>query len=203
MAILFCRHISGAKRSVWSSTDPMPAGFSAWTTLGGKHRKREPPMPRRWKASGAGKGICRPCARAPTEALAQWWGERSRAAASPGAARALIEMNSLVDIRDVLPAIRVPTLVLHRRDDRDSQVDEGATLPTASIGQPSSNSPGKITSLPSTLIRSLILSRLLSRGVSRPPPANRMLATILFVDIVDFDPQGDASGRSKVGRGPE
>jgi len=58
-------------------------------------------------------------------ALARWWGERARAAASPGAARALIEMNSLMDIRSSLPAVHVPTLVLHRRDDRDSRVEEG------------------------------------------------------------------------------
>ena len=58
-------------------------------------------------------------------ALAQWWRERARAAASPGAARALVEMNSLVDVRDVLHAVHVPTLVLHRRDDAESHVDEG------------------------------------------------------------------------------
>jgi DNA-binding winged helix-turn-helix (wHTH) protein/pimeloyl-ACP methyl ester carboxylesterase len=62
------------------------------------------------------------------EELAQWWGERCRAAASPGAARALIEMNSLVDVRDVLGAVQTPTLVLHRRGDVDSNVDEGRYL---------------------------------------------------------------------------
>ena len=60
--------------------------------------------------------------------LARWWGERCRAAISPGAARALIEMNSLVDVRDVLAAVQAPTLVLHRRDDIDSSVDEGRYL---------------------------------------------------------------------------
>lgn len=59
------------------------------------------------------------------EELARWWGERCRAATSPGAARALIEMNSLVDVRDVLGAVQAPTLVLHRRDDIDSRVEEG------------------------------------------------------------------------------
>ena len=62
------------------------------------------------------------------EELARWWGERCRAATSPGAARALIEMNSLVDVRDVLPAVQAPTLVLHRRDDIDANVDEGRYL---------------------------------------------------------------------------
>jgi pimeloyl-ACP methyl ester carboxylesterase len=57
--------------------------------------------------------------------LASWWATRCRAATSPGAARALIEMNSLVDVRDVLSAVRAPTLVLHRRHDTDSDLEEG------------------------------------------------------------------------------
>ena len=59
------------------------------------------------------------------EELARWWGERCRAATSPGAARALVEMASLIDVRDVLGAVQAPTLVLHRRDDIDAHVDEG------------------------------------------------------------------------------
>jgi pimeloyl-ACP methyl ester carboxylesterase len=62
------------------------------------------------------------------EAMARWWGERCRAAASPGAARALVEMNTRIDVRDVLPAIHVPTLVLHRRGDVDVRVEEGRYL---------------------------------------------------------------------------
>ena len=62
------------------------------------------------------------------EELAQWWGQRCRAATSPGAARALIEMNSLVDVRDTLHAVQAPTLVLHRRHDVDSHVEEGRYL---------------------------------------------------------------------------
>jgi class 3 adenylate cyclase len=58
-------------------------------------------------------------------ALARWWEARARASASPGAARALIEMNSQIDVRDVLASVRVPALVLHRRGDRDSRVEEG------------------------------------------------------------------------------
>jgi pimeloyl-ACP methyl ester carboxylesterase/DNA-binding CsgD family transcriptional regulator len=62
------------------------------------------------------------------EELARWWGERCRAATSPGAARALIEMASLIDVRDALGAVQAPTLVLHRRDDIDPHVDEGRYL---------------------------------------------------------------------------
>jgi pimeloyl-ACP methyl ester carboxylesterase/DNA-binding CsgD family transcriptional regulator len=62
------------------------------------------------------------------EELARWWGQRCRAATSPGAARALIEMNTLVDVRDALRAVQAPTLVLHRRHDVDSDVQEGRYL---------------------------------------------------------------------------
>jgi predicted ATPase/pimeloyl-ACP methyl ester carboxylesterase len=62
------------------------------------------------------------------DAMAEWWQRRARAAASPGAARAIIEMNSRIDVRDVLPTIRVPTLVLHRRNDPDASVEGGRYL---------------------------------------------------------------------------
>jgi pimeloyl-ACP methyl ester carboxylesterase/DNA-binding winged helix-turn-helix (wHTH) protein len=59
------------------------------------------------------------------EAMARWWGQRARAAATPSTVRALIEMNSMVDVRHVLPTVRVPTLVLHRNGDKDSEIEEG------------------------------------------------------------------------------
>ena len=48
-----------------------------------------------------------------------------RRSASPGAAVALLRMNSQIDVRAVLPTIRVPTLVLQRVGDRDVNVEEG------------------------------------------------------------------------------
>jgi len=59
------------------------------------------------------------------DAMARWWGQRARAAATPSTVRALIEMNSLVDVRSVLPTVRVRALVLHRRGDQDSNLEEG------------------------------------------------------------------------------
>jgi class 3 adenylate cyclase len=50
------------------------------------------------------------------EGYRQRWHTFLRYAASPGAALALLRMNSQIDVRDVLPAIGVPTLVLYRRD---------------------------------------------------------------------------------------
>jgi pimeloyl-ACP methyl ester carboxylesterase len=62
------------------------------------------------------------------EAMALWWGQRARAAATPSTVRALIAMNSLIDVRGALAAVRVPTLVMHRRGDYDSRVEEGRYL---------------------------------------------------------------------------
>jgi class 3 adenylate cyclase len=53
-----------------------------------------------------------------------------RNSASPGAAVALLRMNAEIDIRNVLPAIRVPTLIMNRSGDRSVHVDEGRWMAT-------------------------------------------------------------------------
>src|SRR5690606_23460563 len=55
----------------------------------------------------------------------EWWAMYLRMGASPGAAVALTKMNAEIDVRNVLPSIRVPTLVIHRSDDRCLKVEEG------------------------------------------------------------------------------
>jgi pimeloyl-ACP methyl ester carboxylesterase len=61
-------------------------------------------------------------------AFRDWWAAYLRMGASPGAAVALTQMNAAIDIRDVLPSIRVPTLVIHRTGDRLLKVEEGRYL---------------------------------------------------------------------------
>jgi pimeloyl-ACP methyl ester carboxylesterase/DNA-binding CsgD family transcriptional regulator len=52
-----------------------------------------------------------------------WWARYLRMAASPAMARQVLRLNMALDIRDVLPQIDLPTLVLHRTD--DSWIDVG------------------------------------------------------------------------------
>ena len=66
--------------------------------------------------------------RAQDPAFREWWASYLRMGASPGAAVALTRMNAEIDIRAVLPSIRVPTLVLHRAGDRCLRVEEGRYL---------------------------------------------------------------------------
>jgi pimeloyl-ACP methyl ester carboxylesterase len=61
-------------------------------------------------------------------AFQAWWAAYLRMGASPGAAVALTRMNAEIDIRELLPSIRVPTLVIHRSGDQCLKVDEGRYL---------------------------------------------------------------------------
>jgi len=58
-------------------------------------------------------------------AFRDWWATYLRMGASPGAAVALTQMNAEIDVRNVLPSIRVPSLVIHRREDQCLKVEEG------------------------------------------------------------------------------
>lgn len=52
-----------------------------------------------------------------TPAHRSWWARYLRMAASPAMAQSLIRMNARLDIRELLPRIRTPTLILHRSED--------------------------------------------------------------------------------------
>lgn len=51
------------------------------------------------------------------ERYRNWWGRCERLSVSPSGAVALARMNAAIDVRSIVPTIRVPTLVLHRTDD--------------------------------------------------------------------------------------
>src|ERR1700733_82205 len=51
-----------------------------------------------------------------------------RLSASPGPVKAVIQMNALIDVRSILPSVRVPTLVLHRQNDANVPVERGCEL---------------------------------------------------------------------------
>jgi class 3 adenylate cyclase len=108
-----------------------------------------------------------------------------RAAASPGAAAAFIRMNSYADVRSILPAIQVPTLVLHRRGDRDVNVEEGRYLAARIAGAKFVELDGDDHYIGAGDVD--ILADEIEEFVTgtRPvPEPDRVLATVLFTDIV-------------------
>ncbi len=118
------------------------------------------------------------------DALAEWWSTRARAAAGPGAARELILVNSEIDVRDVLPVVQAPTLVLHRTGDQDSNVAEGRYIAERIPGGRFIELDGDdhLPWIDSDQILDEVEEFL--TGVRRGPLADRVLATVLFTDIV-------------------
>lgn len=55
----------------------------------------------------------------------EWLANYFRSGASPSAALVLTKMNTQVDIINILPSIKVPTLILQRKDDIDVKIEEG------------------------------------------------------------------------------
>ena len=114
-----------------------------------------------------------------------WWARLERLGASPGAAMALRRMNGQIDLRPVLPAIRVPTLILHRSGDRDSSVEEGRYLAARIPGARFVELRG-IDHLPWVGDQDAVLDEVeeFLTGVRQGPEPDRVLATVLFTDIV-------------------
>lgn len=108
-----------------------------------------------------------------------------RRSASPGAAAALLRMNTEVDVRAVLPAIRVPTLVIHRRGDRDARVEEGRWVAAQIPGARFVELDGE-DHLPWVGDAASVLGAVeeFLTGTRPPPEPDRTLATVLFTDIV-------------------
>jgi pimeloyl-ACP methyl ester carboxylesterase len=79
------------------------------------------------------------------EPYRRWAAAFERTSASPGAALALVQMNWAIDVRPVLPTIRIPTLVLHRAEDRAISVEHGDTLPRKSLARNTWRSPALTT----------------------------------------------------------
>ncbi|MET0831208.1 MAG: alpha/beta fold hydrolase, partial [Acidimicrobiia bacterium] len=117
-------------------------------------------------------------------ALTRWWSARARASASPGAARDLILMNSSIDVRRVLPTIQVPTLVLHRVGDADAHVDEGRYIAAHIAGARFVELDGG-DHLPWIDPDQIVdeVEEFLT-GVRSGPTPDRVLATVVFTDIV-------------------
>ena len=129
------------------------------------------------------------------ERFKQWWARFERLSASPSAAIMLMRMNSQIDVRHVLPAIRVPTLILHRTGDTRVNVEGGRYL--------AANIPGaKYVELPGIdhLLWAGGVDQLADEieefltGTHRDAEPDRVLATVLFTDLVDSTRRAEEMG---------
>jgi class 3 adenylate cyclase len=108
-----------------------------------------------------------------------------RRSASPGAAAALFRMNTQIDVRQVLPTISVPTLILHRTGDLDANVEEGRWIADQIPGARFVELPGE-DHLPWVGDQGGLLDEVQEflTGARPAPEVDRVLTTVLFTDIV-------------------
>jgi class 3 adenylate cyclase/esterase/lipase len=123
-----------------------------------------------------------------------------RNALTPGASAALARMNLAIDVRDVLPAIRVPTLVLHNEFDPWVEVGNGRYLgehiPGATYVElpDEGHIPSAATSGPFLAEMERFLRRAWEAGAGEESEPDRVLATVLFTDIVGSSERAAALG---------
>jgi len=138
-------------------------------------------------------------ARAPSfandERARQWWSRFLRMSASPGAASALTRMNYEIDIRNVLPVIRVPTLILHAVADLAVSVSASRYMAERIPGARLVELPGT-DHLPWGADADAILDEIeeFLTGERHSAEPDRILATILFTDIVGSTDRAAALG---------
>jgi class 3 adenylate cyclase len=125
------------------------------------------------------------------------WGRLERQSASPAAAITILKMVAEIDARNILPAIRVPTLVIHRIGDGAIPVEAGRYLASNIAGAKYLELPGDNHAM---LYEPEMVGRIVgeveefltgSRGVDE---IDRVLATVMFTDIVDSTKRAAALG---------
>jgi pimeloyl-ACP methyl ester carboxylesterase/DNA-binding winged helix-turn-helix (wHTH) protein len=128
----------------------------------------------------------------------EWWATYLLMGASPGAALALTQMNTEIDVRQVLPTIRVPTLVIHRREDQCLKVEEGRFVADKIPGAKYVELEGR-DHLPFVGDQDTLLDEVeeFLTGVRHTVKPESVLATVLFTRIVGAKGLADRLGESR------
>lgn len=138
-------------------------------------------------------------------AYREWVARYQRQSASPGVILAMMQMIVEIDLRSILPAIRAPTLIIHRTGDRWYPIGHGRYLaehiPNARLVE-LPGSDHSIEAGDSDLVVRHIEDFL--TGTSQAPNLDGVLATLLFTDLVssteELSHRGDQSWRGILDR---
>jgi pimeloyl-ACP methyl ester carboxylesterase len=122
------------------------------------------------------------------EDFIQWFGRLERAVASPGAILALMRANYEIDVSHLLPSVHVPTLILHRVADSLVSVEAGRYLAKQIPGAKYVELPGvdhMLQAFDQELLDVLLdeIEEFVTGACRRPEP-DRVLTTVMFVDVV-------------------
>jgi pimeloyl-ACP methyl ester carboxylesterase len=119
------------------------------------------------------------------ESFRRSWGRLERFAVSPAGIRALLRMQYGTDVRHILPIVRVPTVVLHRQGDQATRIEGGRYIADRIPGARFIELPG-VDHVPWIGDSESLIGEIeeFITGVRHPPERDRLLATVLFTDIV-------------------
>jgi DNA-binding winged helix-turn-helix (wHTH) protein/pimeloyl-ACP methyl ester carboxylesterase len=126
-------------------------------------------------------------------AFRKWWAEYLRMGASPSAALALTRMNAEIDVREVLPSVRIPSLIIHRAEDACLPAGGGRYVASRIPGARYVELPGR-DHLPFVGDQDAILDEIeeFLTGVRPAPEIDRVLTTVMFA-LFSPDDQSIAS----------
>jgi class 3 adenylate cyclase len=183
MAVLFAATYPGRCHSLvlFGAVDT----FTSWCPTEEKFQIIIDYMDNAWGAGGIAQFVAPSLAE--DKAFLEWVARYERLSASPSAAMSIARMVREIDIRHVMPAIRVPTLVMHRTDDRWIDVAAGryigATIPGARYVEfPGTDHLPWIGDNADRVIDEI--ENFLTGSISFNE-YDRVLATVMFVDMVD------------------
>ena len=172
----------------WVASDDYPIGIPAEVAAA-----RVAELAELWGTEASAAAVAP--SRADDQRFRRWYAKLQRTSASPRAAQALLRALSEVDVRPILPLIQAPTLVLHRRDVQFVPVEHSRYLaehiPAARLVE----LPGADMALvweAQGLVLDLLEEFL--TGVRRTVEPSRVLATVLFTDIVGSTEQASRLG---------
>lgn len=132
-------------------------------------------------------------------AMLEWARKMEHATASPGSIVALLRANYEIDVRHILPSVRVPTLVMHRSGDAAVPVASGRYVAEHVPGAIYNEIPGDdhfITDAETADFVADKIERFVTGSLQRPEP-DRVLATVMFTHIVDSIARATTMGEQR------
>jgi len=194
-AALFAQLEGGAMAALFAATHPervtalvlyeaMPR--MSWAPDYDWAIKREERLAHTWENWGDGSRIVGLAPRSSSDPrLRDWFARLERLAASPGTAARLMQMNADVDVRAVLGSIQAPTLVLHRAGDKFIDIRHSRYLAEHIPAAKYVELPGDEAIAFSSDSEAVLdeLEEFLT-GARHAPDPERVLATVMFSDIV-------------------
>jgi class 3 adenylate cyclase len=163
-------------KGVWAEDYPWGSTYEEW-------EEYFEAIPQTWGTTEAGDEWAP--SQANNERFKQWRARYLRLGASPGAVIALWRMNREIDVRHVLSTIRIPTLVLHRAGDQAVEVEQGRYtaehIPNAKFVELPGDDHLWFVGDSEAIVSEV---ELFLTGTHRAPDPSRVLATVLFTDIV-------------------